>query len=55
MVLILIRTPLGPAILSLVEVVLLFSRVLYTQDTFGLSFVGRFVLFLNVLYRRFHF
>ena len=38
MVLILIRTPLGPAILSLVDVVLLFSRVLYTQDTFGLSF-----------------
>ena len=37
-VLILIRTPLGPAILSLVEVVLLFSRVLYTQDTLGLSF-----------------
>ena len=42
MVLILIRTHLGPAILSLVEVVLLFSRVLYTQDTFGLSFVVLF-------------
>ena len=47
----LIRTPSGTAILSLVE--RLSSVIFYRESTFSLSFVGRFVLFRNVLYRRF--
>ena len=39
---------LEPAVLSFVE------RLSSNTSTFGLSFVGRFVLFRSVLYRRFH-
>ena len=53
----LIRTLSGPAVLSFVKrLIVLFRRhtgPIY-KSTFGLSFVGRFVLFRSVLYRRFH-
>ena len=54
----LIRTLLGPAILSFVERLSSFrgdfSIECVYKNTLGLSFVGRFVLFRSVLYRRFH-
>ena len=52
--LLIMKDTIGIAILSFVERLCSFTGECVYMSTFGLSFVGRFVLFQSVLYQRFY-